>query len=42
MNQWVPVDKGEGFVKGRDILSGVCDTACVPEKAEDQDSGISR
>ena len=35
----VALDKGEGFVKGRDILSGVCDTACAPEKAENQDSG---
>ncbi len=23
----VALDKGEGFVKGRDILSSVCDTA---------------
>jgi len=35
----VALDKGEGFVKDRDILSGVCDTACEPEKGEDQDPG---
>jgi hypothetical protein len=36
------VDKSEGVVKDKNVLSGVCDTACSPEKVEDQDSGISR
>ncbi len=36
------VDKSEGVVKDKNVLSGVCDTACSPEKVEDQDPGISR
>jgi hypothetical protein len=36
------VDKSEGVVKDKNVLSGVGDTACSPEKVEDQDSGISR
>lgn len=36
------LDKSEGVVKDKNVLSGVCDTACSPEKVEDQDSGISR
>ena len=40
--QQMAVDKSEGVVKDKNVLSGVCDTACSPEKVEDQDSGISR
>jgi hypothetical protein len=36
------VDKSEGSVKDKDVLFGVCDTACGQRKVEDQDSGISR
>jgi hypothetical protein len=36
------VDKSEGCVKDKDVLRGVCDTACQPEQVEDQDPGISR
>src|SRR5215469_11413197 len=36
------VDKSEGVVKDKNVLFGVCDTACSPEKVEDQDPGISR
>jgi hypothetical protein len=36
------VDKSEGVVKDKNVLSGVCDTACSPEKVEDQAPGISR
>src|SRR5215813_7261758 len=36
------VDKSEGCVKDKSVLSGVCDTACSPEKVEDQAPGISR
>ena len=35
-------DKSEGVVKDKNVLSGVCDTACSPEKVEDRDLGISR
>ena len=35
-------DKGESFVKDRNVLPGVCDTACWPEEVEDHDPGISR
>ncbi|HYG33157.1 MAG TPA: hypothetical protein VEC99_00135, partial [Clostridia bacterium] len=40
---WPSIDKGEGFVKDRVILSGVCDTAWLPEEeVDDQDPGHPR
>jgi hypothetical protein len=37
----VPLDKSEGVVKGTLLLCGAMSTAVLPEKVEDQGSGIS-
>jgi hypothetical protein len=37
----VALDKGEGFVKDRNFLSGVCDTAWLPERLRTKTLGIT-
>jgi len=36
---WVPLDKSEGGVKDKNILTGVFGTASFAREVEDQDSG---